>query len=70
MSGVTSEECAHLEETLPDIEEATEQRMHSVTALVPQSEEIHGRADRLSESAEKYRRRVQGRRDDNDESDD
>jgi hypothetical protein len=43
MSGVPSEEREHPEETLADVEEATEQRIHS---------EIHERADLLSESAE------------------
>jgi hypothetical protein len=47
--------------------EATEQRMHSVADLIPQSEQIHERADRLSESAEKHRRRAQHSRDDDDE---
>jgi hypothetical protein len=63
MSGVSSEQRARLEETLADVEEATAQRMHSVADLVPpRSEESHERADRLSESAEKHRRRVQRRR--------
>jgi hypothetical protein len=34
------------------VEEATEQRMHSVADLLPQSEEIHERANRLSENAQ------------------
>jgi hypothetical protein len=50
--------------------QATEQRMYSVADLVPpRSEEIHERADRLSESAEKHRRRVQRRRADEGERD-
>jgi len=59
MSGVSSEERERLEENLADVEEATEQRMHSVADLIPgKSEEIHERADRLSERAEEHRRRV------------
>jgi hypothetical protein len=34
MSGVSSEERERLEENLADVEEATEQRMHSVTDLI------------------------------------
>src|SRR5215208_8145031 len=70
MSGVSSEERERLEENLADVEEATEQRMHSVADLVPpRSEEIHERADLLSESAEGHRQRVQRRRADADERD-
>jgi len=62
-SEVSSEERERLEENLADVEEATEQRMHSVADLIPQkSEEIHERADKLSENAEEHRRRVQRRR--------
>ena len=44
--------------------------MHSVADPVPQkSEEIHERADQLSESAEGHRQRVQRRRADADERD-
>jgi hypothetical protein len=61
------EELERLEEKLAEVQEATEQRMHSVADLVPEkSEEIHQRADRLSESAEEHRRRVQRRRADDD----
>jgi hypothetical protein len=68
MSGVSSEERERLEENLADVEEATEQRMHSVADLVPpRSEEIHERADLLSESAEGHRQRVQRRRAEGDE---
>jgi hypothetical protein len=64
---VSSEERERLEEKLANVEEATEQRMHSVADLIPQgSEEIHERADLLSECADEHRRRVQRRRaDDN-----
>jgi hypothetical protein len=59
-----------LEENLADVEEATEQRMPSVADLIPQkSEEIHERADRVSENAEEHRRRVQRRRAGDDERD-
>jgi hypothetical protein len=51
-----------------DLEEATEQRMHSVGDLVPRSEDIHERA-RVSESAEEHRRRVERRRADDNDSD-
>jgi hypothetical protein len=65
ISEVSSEKRPHLEKTLADVEEATEQRMHSVGDLVPGSEQIHERADRLSESAqEHYRRAQRGRADD------
>ena len=42
--------------------------MHSVADRIPQSEQIHERADRLSESAEKHCRRAQHSRDDDDET--
>ena len=42
--------------------EATEQTMHSAAELLPNSEEVHERVDRLSENAEKHRRRVERRR--------
>ena len=70
MSGVSSEERERLEENLADVEEATEQRMHSVADRVPKkSKEIHECADQLSESAEGHRQRVQRRRADADEPD-
>jgi hypothetical protein len=51
MSGLPSEERERLEENLADVEEATEQRMHSVADLIPETgQEIPGRADRLSET--------------------
>ena len=44
--------------------------MHSVADLVPQkSEEIHERADQLSETAEEHRRRLERRRADDNERD-
>jgi hypothetical protein len=56
-SGVPPDEPAALEKKLADIEESTEQRMHFVADLIPEkSEEIHERADRLSERAEVHRR--------------
>jgi len=67
---MSSKEREDLEETLADVEEATEQRMHSVADLLPQSQNVHERADRLSENAEKHRRRVQRRRADGDQRDD
>jgi hypothetical protein len=67
-TGVPSDERADLEEKLADLEEATEQRMHSVADLVPQSSErIHERADRLSDRAEERRRVVRRRADDNEQ---
>jgi hypothetical protein len=66
---VTSEEREHLEEKVADLEEATEQRMHSVADLVPDRDEMHARADRLSERAEEHRRRVERRRTEEDELD-
>ena len=52
------------------VEEATEERMHSVADLLPQNEEIHERANRLSERAEEHRRRIEHRRaDDNEQAD-
>jgi DNA-directed RNA polymerase subunit F len=45
LSEVSSEERERLEEKLPNVDEATEQRMHSVADLIPQgSEEIHVKA--------------------------
>jgi hypothetical protein len=70
MSRVPSDERAELEEKVADLEEATEQRMHSVAELLPQSEKVHERADRLSDRAEEHRRRVERRRaDDNEQVD-
>ena len=70
ISGVSSEQRDRLEEELADVEEATEQRMHSAADLIPEkSEEIHERANRLSESAEEHHRRVQRRRAAGDEGD-
>jgi hypothetical protein len=60
-----------VEKTLADVEKATEERMHSVAELLPDSEEVHERADRLSQRAEEHRRRVEHRRaDDRNEQDD
>jgi hypothetical protein len=61
-SDVSSDERAELEEQVADLEEATEQRMHSVAELLPQSEKMHERADRLSDRAQEHRRRVERRR--------
>ena len=70
MSDVSSEKRADAEETLADVQEATEQRMHSVPDLIPQKdEEIHERADRLSESAEEHRRQAERRRAEDNEPD-
>jgi hypothetical protein len=58
------------EERLAEVQEETEQRMHSVADLLPNSEKIHERANDLSDRAEEHRRRVQQRRaDDRHESD-
>jgi hypothetical protein len=62
MSRVSSKERAALEEKVAEAEEATEERMHSVADLVPQSEAIHERADRLSDRAEEHRRHLERRR--------
>jgi hypothetical protein len=63
---------ANAKETLAEVQESTEQRMHSVADLIPQKEEeIHERADRLSDSAQEHYRRVERRRaDDGNEQDD
>jgi uncharacterized protein YecA (UPF0149 family) len=62
MSDVSSGKRADAEEMLADVQEGTEQRMHSVADLIPQKdEEIHERADRLSESAEEHRRQAERR---------
>ena len=67
---MSREQRARLEGELAHVEEATEQRMHSVADLIPgKSEEIHERADRLSESAEEHRRRVKQGPDADDEPD-
>jgi hypothetical protein len=64
---MSPEDRAHLEEKVAEAEEATEQRLHSVAELLPHPEEVHERANRLSERAEEHRRRVERRRaDDND----
>jgi chromosome segregation ATPase len=68
-SRVSSKEREELEEKVAEAEEATEQRMHSVAELLPQSEKVHERADRLSERAEEHRRRVERRRADDSERD-
>jgi hypothetical protein len=68
MSDVSSEKRADAEEKLAEVQEATEQRMHSVADLIPhKDEEIHERADRLSESAQEHRRQAERRRTDDDE---
>jgi hypothetical protein len=70
MSDVSSEKRAGAEETLADVQEATEQRMHSVADLIPQKEEqIHQRANRLSERAEEHRRQAERRLDEDNEPD-
>ena len=70
MSDVSSENRADADETLADVQEATVQRMHSVADLIPgKKEEIHERADRLSESAEEHRRQAERRRAEDNEPD-
>ena len=51
-----------LEERLAEAEEATEERMHSVADLLPDSEEVHARANRLSDRAREHHRRAQRKR--------
>jgi hypothetical protein len=67
MSNVSSKEREHLEEKVADVEKATEERMHSVADLLPNSDDVHERADRLSERAEEHRRRVERRRADDEQ---
>ncbi|MGG7381354.1 hypothetical protein ACQ7B2_22280, partial [Escherichia coli] len=69
--GVRPDEPADLEKKLANIEESTEQRMHSVADLIPEkSEEIHERADRLSERAEEHRRLADDNKEDGSTAED
>ena len=50
---------ADREEQLADVQEGTEQRMHSAADVLPDSESIHERADQLSARAQKHRHRAE-----------
>jgi hypothetical protein len=47
------------EEQLADIQEGTEQRMHSAADVLPDSESVHERANQLSARAQQHRHRAE-----------
>jgi hypothetical protein len=59
---MSSTESPDPEERLADVQEEAEEHMHSVADFLPNSEEIHERANALSDQAEEHYRRVQRRR--------
>jgi hypothetical protein len=60
---MASPDQADREEQLADIQESTEQRMHSAADLLPDSELVHERADQLSARAQQHRQRAEQLRD-------
>lgn len=55
---MTREQRAQLQEKIGRILESTEQRMHSVAHLLPRRDDVHARADRLTERARDHFRRA------------
>lgn len=50
---------ADREELLADVQEGTEQRMHSAADVLPDSELVHERAHQLSARAQQHRDRAE-----------
>jgi hypothetical protein len=59
---MAAERRAHREEQIAAVEESTEQRMHAVADLLPDSGAVHQRANELSERAQSHRRRAEAMR--------
>jgi chemotaxis regulatin CheY-phosphate phosphatase CheZ len=55
---MTPEQRARLEEQVGTVEETTEQRMHAVADLLPDSDDVHERADQLTERSKQHFRRA------------
>jgi hypothetical protein len=56
---MVSPEQTDREEQLADVQESTEQRMHSTADVLPHSESVHERADQLSARAQQHRDRAE-----------
>jgi hypothetical protein len=56
---MVSPDQADREEQLADVQEGTEQRMHSAAEVLPDSELIHERADQLSARAQQHKHRAE-----------
>ena len=56
---MASPDKADREEHLADVQEDTEQRMHSAADVLPEGEWVHERADRLSARAQQHRDRAE-----------
>ena len=56
---MVSPDQADREEQLADVQEGTEQRMHSAADVLPGSELVHERADQLSARAQQHRHRAE-----------
>ena len=59
-----SESQADREDLLADVQEATEQRMHSAADLLHDPERVHEKAERLSDKAQAHRQKAQDLRSD------
>jgi hypothetical protein len=55
---MVSPDQADREEQLADVQEGTEQRMHSAADVLPDSELVHERAEQLSARARQHRHRA------------
>jgi hypothetical protein len=56
---MASPDQAGREQQLAGVQEGTEQRMHSVADVLPDSELVHERADKLSARAQEHRHRAE-----------
>jgi Tfp pilus assembly protein PilN len=61
-----TDERSSFERRIGDLEEDTEQRMHSVADILPDPDAVHERADRLSERAQKHHRHARALEDSDD----
>ena len=59
---MTSEQRAQAHERLAEVEEETEQRMHSVAECLPDTDRMHERANALSDRARRHLRRARALR--------
>lgn len=56
---MVSRDQADREEQLADVQEGTEQRMHSAADVLPDGESVHERAEQLSARAQEHRDRAE-----------
>jgi citrate lyase beta subunit len=67
-SRVNKEKEAEIHDVIADLEEGVEETMHESARLVPNSEEGHARASKVSAQARRHRRAAEKLREENEPS--